>query len=545
MSEEHYNIWKNAISEFIDRVYPVLVKLDSSGFTGLKIAAVKDMSNLILKHGDLLWRKPPELANIPRAVQQAIQGDNKSKYALAVLTNNIVGGVFAFNTIVDIANIIGGSTSQGIEELNKIFVEPPASELERTTWYRSLYVNILYSLHFGLLWQIIRDYFMECLPSNPYYHIENILRSILLDLEITRSTHSVPFDLEYLYDFFIAETPRISRPVDQVINNMERYGKPYYFTTTKVEPRVLLLSLVLYYCYSGEKFDLKPLDPLNPRGEHLILIEPLADVIRETWKKFKPIDADTVIEYVKAKKPVMSQTRPGYAKFTLMKPYADFFETIEGVMKGKPKDEKWVIEGLMKTAVPFLMRLYPFIMASWDGRTIIIEGETRGGALNLLETLAFASSFSATCAVQLLSGVHAWRRLTKSSTSALSRILRRAATASFDPFLPPEAMIRHTLLVADAMLFKVTNALYEMTGMSDLVFEPTENLEEDLLRMWEMLPPESRAKLGVGDLDPLKRLLMKTREPYDLFVRIQKTPLEWCSVYITKLFLEIERGMRR
>jgi hypothetical protein len=203
-----------------------------------------------------------------------------------------------------------------------------------------------------------------------------------------------------------------------------------------------------------------------------------------------------------------------------------------------------VIEGLMKIAVPFLMRLYPFIGASWDGRTIIIEGETRGSALNLLETLAFASSFSATCAVQLLSGVHAWRRLTKGSTSALSRILRRAATASFDPFLPPEAMIRHTLLVADAMLFKVTNALYEMTGMSDLVFEPTGNLEEDLSKMWEMLPNSSRAALKVG-LDRLKEYLVKAREPYDLFVRIQKTPLEWCSVYITKLFLEIERGMGR
>jgi hypothetical protein len=106
-------------------------------------------------------------------------------------------------------------------------------------------------------------------------------------------------------------------------------------------------------------------------------------------------------------------------------------------------------------------------------------------------------------------------------------------------------MIRHTLLVADAMLFKVTNALFEMAGMPDLVFKPTGNLEEDLSRMWEMLPPGSRKDLGVRDLDLLKRLLTKRREPYDLFVRIQKTPLEWCSVHITKLFLEIERGMGR
>jgi hypothetical protein len=300
---------------------------------------------------------------------------------------------------------------------------------------------------------------------------------------------------------------------------------------------------VLCYCYSGKKFDLRPLDPLNPKGKHFILIEPVADVIRETWKNFKPVDADTIIELVKAKKPVMSPTRPGYADFTCKKPYADFFETIEGVMKGNPKDEKVVNEGLMKIAVPFLMHLYPFVRASMDGRAIIIEGGTQGDALRLLETLAFASSFSATCAVQLLSGVHAWRRLTKSSTSALSRVLRRAATASFEPFLPPEAVIRHTLLVADAMLFKVTNVLFEMAGMPDLIFEPTGDLEEDLSRMWEVLPPDSRAELGVEDLDHLKRLLTKMREPYDLFMKVQRTPLEWCAVHITKLFLEVERGV--
>jgi hypothetical protein len=216
---------------------------------------------------------------------------------------------------------------------------------------------------------------------------------------------------------------------------------------------------------------------------------------------------------------------------------------IEGVMKGSPADEKRVNEGLMKIAVPFLAYIYPFVRTSLDGRAIIIEGGTKNEALSLLKSLTLASSLSATYAAQLLSGIHAWRRLTESSTSALSEALRRATTTSFDPFLPPEAMIRHTLLVADAMLFKLTNVLFEMAGMSDLVFEPTGNLEEDLSRMWEMLPPESRADLGVEDLDLLKRLLMKTREPYDLFMKVQRTPLEWCSVHIAKLFLEVERGV--
>jgi hypothetical protein len=541
MGKDHYHAGKDPLIEFIDRDFPILVKLDGE-FTGFKTAAVKGMSDIILKYGDLVWRQPPELVNIPRAVQQAIQGDKKSSYAVAVLANNIVGGVFAFNQITNLATIIGGSASQGIEELNKIFADPSASELERMTWYRSIYANTLYSLHFSLLWQRMRTYFIE-LASRPYHHIWNVLRSLLQDMVIVRVTRLVPLDLEYLYDFFTADAPYLSRSVNEVINVVKQYGSPYYFRTTKVEPRALLLSLVLYYCYLNEKFDLRPLDPLNPEGKHLVLIEPVADVIRETWKVFKPDDADAVIEDVKAKKPVMSPTRPGYATFTRKKPYADFFETIEGVMKGKPGDEKQVNEGLMKVAVPFLSRFYPFVRTSLDGRTIIIEGGTKNEALSLLKSLTLASSLSATYAVQLLSGIHAWRRLTKGSTSALSRILRRAATASFDPFLPPEAMIRHALLVADAMLFKVTNALFEMAGMSDLVFEPTGNLEEDLSRMWEMLPPESREDLGVKDLDLLKRLLMKTREPYDLFMKVQRTPLEWCSVYIAKLFLEVERGV--
>jgi len=543
MGEEHYHVGKSPIIEFIDRDFPILVKLDGE-FMGFKKAAVESMSDIILKYGDLMKRQPRELANIPQAVRQAIQGDKKSCYALKVLTNNIVGGAFAFNIITNLAIILGGSASQGIEKLSKIFGGPSASELERTWWYRSIYANTLYSLNFSLLWDRTSTYFIT-LVSRPYHHVWTVLRSLLQDMVVVRATRSAPFELEYLYDFFIAASPRLSRPVDQTLDIVERHGLPYYFTTTKVEPRALLLSLVLYYCCLDKKFDLRPLDPLNPGGKHFVLIKPTADVIRETWEKFKPPYADAVIEDVKAKKPVMSPTSSGYAAFTCEKPYADFFETIEGVMQGKPGDEKQVNEGLMKVAVPFLSRFYPFVRASLDGRIIIIEGETQGEALSLLESLAFNSSLSATYASQLLSGIHAWKRLTKSSTSTLSGVLRRAATASFDPFLPPEAMIRHTLLVADAMLFKVTNALFEMAGMPDLVFKPTGNLEEDLSRMWEMLPPGSRKDLGVRDLDLLKRLLMKTREPYDLFVRIQKTPLEWCSVYITKLFLEIERGMGR
>jgi len=57
-----------------------------------------------------------------------------------------------------------------------------------------------------------------------------------------------------------------------------------------------------------------------------------------------------------------------------------------------------------------------------------------------------------------------------------------------------------------------------------------------------MLPDSSRAALKVG-LDRIKEFLVKVREPYDLFVRIQKTPLEWCSIHIAEVFLEAERGM--
>jgi hypothetical protein len=125
------------------------------------------------------------------------------------------------------------------------------------------------------------------------------------------------------------------------------------------------------------------------------------------------------------------------------------------------------------------------------------------------------------------------------SRSGLDEVFEKLRTANYGPFLPPDVMIRHSPLVIDSMLFKETNALLRKAGRYDLVFEPSGNFEEDLRKLWEMLPPEGRMLLkswhGVKDVDELLKLV--ERESYELFMRVQTTPLEVCSAYLTKAYL--------
>jgi hypothetical protein len=69
-----------------------------------------------------------------------------------------------------------------------------------------------------------------------------------------------------------------------------------------------------------------------------------------------------------------------------------------------------------------------------------------------------------------------------------------------------------------------------------LVLKPTGNFEEDVIRMWEMLPPEYRKELEVEGEEQL--LVLIEHESYELFMKVQRTPLEWYSVRFVKLLLE-------
>jgi hypothetical protein len=323
--------------------------------------------------------------------------------------------------------------------------------------------------------------------------------------------------------------------------DMAQYGLPFHFRTTRVEPSVLFLSFLLEYCRLNGRFDLKPLVPGDLTGGYQIEIELTDRLILEAWKdleKYKPSFADYIrkaLGYVEkmAKTPVKPCSLE-YYDYKCLGPYAAFFRQLEDASASRPEALDAVLKDLSQIAVPFMSYIFPFIEMSTDGhRTIItIRGETKEDALRLMEALAFASHLSATYAVQLLFGIHAWKLLKLGKSKiGLDGVFEKTKTVSLVPFLSPEEVICHPFLFADSILFKIMNVLFKRTRYH-LVFALTGNFEEDLSRLWRMASLEGQIALessyGIKDAEGLFRLV--DRESYNLFMKLQKLPLEWLSV---------------
>jgi hypothetical protein len=356
---------------------------------------------------------------------------------------------------------------------------------------------------------------------------------------------SGPFDLEVLYDSFIKNVPKISRYVKVVVDDMEHHNTPYIFVSTNVEPSVVTLSYLLYYHYVLKGNAILRISVIDDSTDSCVaMIDLLKDLGLETWEHSYELpeikdEAKLTIEFVgkimggrKPKREAMSHSE--YYRFRRVTPFAYVFRNIEKAIKSG--DLEPVVKELTGVGAAFLSHILPFISVSPDGRTILIQGMRRDMRW-LLEVMIFGSPLSALYTVQLLCGLHAWKLLgRKRSRKVLKTVFERARAASYDPFLPPEVMARHPLLVYGSLLFKTVNVLYETAGRSDLVLKPTGNFEEDVIRMWEMLPPEYRKELEVEDEEQL--LVLIERESYDLFMKVQRTPLEWYSLRFVKLLLE-------
>lgn len=153
------------------------------------------------------------------------------------------------------------------------------------------------------------------------------------------------------------------------------------------------------------------------------------------------------------------------------------------------KRRQLISEDLTEVAAPFLTHIFPFVSIDRsEGRTkLSIRGVTEEDTERLAEAFGFVFNLSVVYAAWLLSGIHVWRLFKfVGSEVELDEVFERAKNADYDPFLPPEAMIRHSFFVADSMLFKLTNVYLKMAGRSDLVFEPTGDLEKDIEKMWEL-----------------------------------------------------------
>jgi hypothetical protein len=583
MDEKSIRSETDVLLIFIERTLQNLMNLPNltDKLVDVNVIRVEEIvANTIMEYGDLVpgRERPVLLRKIPKAVELALQGDQKSGEAIVLLVRTIIYGASVFNMVANLALAEGEKLADGIKKLGDVFAGN-LPEPARTKWYLSLYAAMLYSLELGLLQDVI-DYFKD-MTKYPAYHHFRILDSLLLSSAVARATRSQPFDLKSLYKFFfVDDKTKISREIDEILDDMKRYNFHFVFVTTRVEPRVLFLSWLLRYCLLKGKYDLKPIIPGDPTGGYLVMIELTDELVREVkaWKYWQQIEQRLDWEFIenkvsasaKYKVPVTPQD-PDYLAFKCAGPYVFFFWSLEGIGKSASEEDSsermekkkgllvrpFQKEALTNIAIPFLSYIFPFIRVSTiDDRTfIIISGSTKREALTLFRALAYGSYLSATYTAQLLSGVHALRRLKLGkSESGLDELLERLQATNYGPFLPPETMIRYALLFVDAMLFKLTNELlkraeeeseteeeFEMRHQYS-VFEPTGNFEEDIRRLWEMISPNGRTYLqnlyGIKDVNEFLELV--DREAYELFMRFMKglaALLGVCSAYLAKAYL--------
>jgi hypothetical protein len=566
MDEEPVRSETDILLLFVEQTLPNLMNLLNltDRLADVNMIRVKEIvAKTILEYGDLVpRRKPPAiLRNIPKAMELALQGDEKGKEAIVLLVRTIIGGAFVFEMVTNLALAKEEKLTDGIKKLEDVFaghLPKPA----RTEWYLALYSAMNYPLELGLLSEVFTHF--EEMAKLPSYHCFHILESLLLNSAVARAVRSQPLDFESLYNFFVDKETRISREINEILEDMKHYKCQFFFVTTRAEPRVLFLSWLLRYCFLKRKFGLKPIVPGDPTSGYVVMIELTDELVREVkaWKSWQIIEQRLDWEFIEEKVRTLAKDKTpltphdrDYLDFKYAGPYVFFFSSFEGV--GGVTSEKRLLvrpfqmETLTNVAVPFLSYIFPFVrvFTMGDRAFIAISGRTEREALMLFRALAYGSFLSATYAVQLLSGVYALGRLEPGkSKSKMNEFLKKLQTADYGPFLSPETMIRYALLFVDSMLFKFTNDLLKRVveeGCVEyhvVIFEPTGNFEEDIRRLWEMAPLEARTYLeklyGIKDVDDLLELV--DREVYELFVHIVKVLaalLGICSAYLAKAYL--------
>jgi len=564
MDEEPTRSETEILLKFIERFLPNLMNLPNltDRLVDVNVVRVEEIvAKTIMEYGDLVpeRERPVLLRNIPKVAELALQGDQKSREAIVLQVRTIIYGASIFNMVANLAlaegekqlDSIGEKLTDGIKKLGDVFAGN-LPEPARTKWYLSLYDAMLYSLELGLLQDVI-DYFKE-MAKLPAYHYFRILDSLLLSSAVARATRSQPFDLKSLYKFFTDKETRISREIDEILDDMKRF----VFVTTRVEPRALFLSWLLRYCLLKRKYVLKPIIPDDPTSGYVVVIELTEELVREVkaWEIWQETEQVVNREFIEEKLGSLSKDKapltpydPDYLDFKYAGPYVFFFSSLDGI--GGDTSEKRLLarpfqmETLTNMTVPFLSYIFPFVRVTTinDRAFIIISGRTEREALMLFRAFAHGSFLSAVYAVQLLSGVYALGRL-EPGKSKVNEFLKKLQTADYGPFLPPETMIRYALLFVDSMLFKLTNDLLKRAGRPDLAFEPTGNLEEDIRRLWEMSSSHEELRkffqdwYGIKDVDDLLELV--DREVYELFVHIVKALsvlLGICSAYLAKAYL--------
>ncbi|MEM2233853.1 MAG: hypothetical protein QXP81_09990 [Nitrososphaerota archaeon] len=496
---------------------------------------IRRLAKVLATKGDAGMGPAPELENLSSGmIAEAWNGEAEKVNRLADLAFSIIGNSLSLNLLGNLSLMAGDSASSGLERLDAAFSGSVDPRLGKIRWKRSFF-RVVHSLVAYNLGKFITNFIWGWCTESRVYHIESMLLDLLHDSILYHASGDEAAWDRAFNDLYIKKNPNLGKEVRSAIR--ERGEGPFRFRLTRVEPRIYYMSEYIEYVLSEKKYSVKACE--DPEGGTCLIISLSDDLLREVRSRVSedPIIQSVIEEAQSLHREISRRTAgPGArAKYRNLVPYARFFgvklpeepEEQNGQVEGPGEEEvgdvlEAIKTGLRSVAVPCIAALYPFVSIDAEQR-LVVRSRTRE-PVGLARAVAQQIPISVPYARILLDGVHALRLIESGRVrmdDEMMKILGRASTAEFGPFLPPGFVVRHSRLIVSAWLLQLVNSLSELAGHHELVFEPSGDPETDTREMYRMTSDRFKAEFG-KDADYLLNRI--SRESYQALLRVLRAP---------------------